>query len=100
MKPRKLKKLTLNKTTVAHLNTGSLRAAKGGIENTWPGSTCKCTPPRICGDTGDCSADCTVSVVGCETHDGGNTCIDVSCHCATAADEYSCQSVCPYVTCN
>jgi len=96
MKPRKLKKLTLNKTTIANLNTGSLRAAKGGASA--PGSTCKCpTVGPLCVETAQCTGlVCTATLDGCETNDAGETCVGVTCDCATEDPGWTCQTACPY----
>ncbi|MDQ1352694.1 MAG: hypothetical protein QG657_3000 [Acidobacteriota bacterium] len=60
------KKLSINKRTVANLNSREMRAAKGGVLSFDPGTTCNWneTCPDTCGDSCGCETAyqwCTLS---------------------------------------
>jgi hypothetical protein len=71
MKTKKFgKKLVLNKKTVAHLDIGKLRAAKGGYIPLNTIETCSC---ETCGDLETCGGkSCLTFCITCVT---GNPCI-------------------------
>lgn len=65
------KKLSINKRTVANLNSRELRAAKGGVLSFDPGTTCNMneTCPYTCGDTCDCETNYPGCTAGCGSWD-------------------------------
>ncbi len=96
MKPKKFKKLTLNKSTISNLDKAHQGNVKGGGSE--PGVTCfKCpTEGVMCQPTAQCSGICTATMATCETNDGGATCDGATCNCATQANEWTCVGACTY----
>jgi natural product precursor len=90
MKQKTIKKLKLNKTTVANLESKYLKAVKGGTA----------TEGVICQPTSQCTGPvCTVTEnpLVCNTEEG-STCDGYTCDCATVGG-YTCETNCAYQTC-